>query len=130
MKLFRFGQQGQEKPGVFLSNGSGVDVSGFCSDYSEAFFASGGLDTLSRWLRALASSGDVPNPGQLNLWLKVNGELRQNGNTSDMIFDVSAIVSDVSEFMTLLPGDVIGTGTLAGVGLGRPQRAISSLAIW
>src|ERR1700686_3747686 len=67
----------------------------------------------------LASSGDVPNPGQLNLWLKVNGELRQNGNTSDMIFDVSAIVSYVSEFMTLLPGDVIGAGTPADVGLGR-----------
>jgi 2,4-didehydro-3-deoxy-L-rhamnonate hydrolase len=254
MKIFRFGEPGKEKPGVFLSDGSGVDVSSFCSDYNEAFFAGGGLDALSRCLKGrishlskvdpsirlgspisrpskivcighnyrdhaaetraqvpkepvvflksatamcgpnddvviprnavkldyevelavvigkrashlskenalefvagyvlfndysersfqlerggqwvkgksadsfaplgpfLATCDDVPNSGKLNLWLRVNGELRQNGNTSDMIFDVPTIVSYVSEFMTLLPGDAIGTGTPAGVGLGR-----------
>ncbi len=253
MKLFRFGQPGEERPGVFLSDGNGMDVSGFCSDYDEAFFAAGGIDSLSHWLKEnssqlpkvdtsirlgppvtrpskivcighnylehvtesgrqipkepvvflksttamcgpndnvvmprnglkldweaelaviigkrasyvptedalefvagytvfndysersfqlerggqwvkgksadtfaplgpfLATRDDIPNAGNLNLWLRVNGELRQNGNTCDMIFDVPTIVSYVSEFMTLLPGDVIGTGTPAGVGQG------------
>jgi 2-keto-4-pentenoate hydratase/2-oxohepta-3-ene-1,7-dioic acid hydratase in catechol pathway len=52
------------------------------------------------------------------MWLKVNGETRQDGTTSNMIFDVATLISYVSEFMTLLPGDVISTGTPAGVGLG------------
>jgi 2-keto-4-pentenoate hydratase/2-oxohepta-3-ene-1,7-dioic acid hydratase in catechol pathway len=60
----------------------------------------------------------MPDTANLSLWLKVNGDYRQNGNTSKMIFDVPTIVSYVSEFMTLLPGDVISTGTPAGVGLG------------
>jgi 2,4-didehydro-3-deoxy-L-rhamnonate hydrolase len=254
MKLFRFGPQGKERPGVLLSQGNGVDVSGFGSDYNEAFFAEDGVNSLNRWLKEntsklpkvdssirlgspisrpskivcighnyrdhvaecraqipkepvvflksttamcgpnddvviprhgikldweaelaviigkrasyvprekslecvagytlfndysersfqlerggqwvkgksadtfaplgpfLATSDELPDPGQLNVWLKVNGELRQNGNTSNMIFDVPTIVSYVSEFMTLLPGDVIGTGTPAGVGQSR-----------
>jgi 2-keto-4-pentenoate hydratase/2-oxohepta-3-ene-1,7-dioic acid hydratase in catechol pathway len=52
------------------------------------------------------------------MWLKVNNEMRQNGNTSNMIFGVAKLVSYVSQFMTLLPGDLISTGTPAGVGLG------------
>jgi len=52
------------------------------------------------------------------MWLKVNGEMRQNSSTANMIFDVETLVAYVSEFMTLLPGDVISTGTPAGVGLG------------
>ena len=52
------------------------------------------------------------------MWLKVNGVKRQNSSTSNMIFDVATLVSYVSQFMTLLPGDVISTGTPAGVGLG------------
>jgi 2,4-diketo-3-deoxy-L-fuconate hydrolase len=64
----------------------------------------------------------VPAPGQLRMWLTVNGEMRQQGTTANMIFTVPALVSYVSEFMTLLPGDVISTGTPAGVGLGmRPS---------
>jgi 2-keto-4-pentenoate hydratase/2-oxohepta-3-ene-1,7-dioic acid hydratase in catechol pathway len=55
----------------------------------------------------------------LSLRLRVNGELMQDGNTSDLIFDVPTLVSHISEFMTLLPGDVISTGTPAGVGAGR-----------
>jgi 2,4-didehydro-3-deoxy-L-rhamnonate hydrolase len=55
------------------------------------------------------------------MWLSVNGEMRQQSSTANMIFDVPTLVSYVSEFMTLLPGDVISTGTPAGVGLGmRP----------
>jgi len=58
------------------------------------------------------------------MWLKVNGETRQNSSTANMIFDVATLVSYVSEFITLLPGDLISTGTPAGVGLGMkpPQR--------
>jgi len=57
------------------------------------------------------------------MWLKVNGELRQNSSTANMIFDVPTLVAYVSEFMTLLPGDIISTGTPAGVGLGmHPPR--------
>lgn len=56
---------------------------------------------------------------RLSLMLSVNGQVMQDGNTSDLIFDVPSLVSHISEFMTLLPGDVISTGTPAGVGLGR-----------
>lgn len=62
----------------------------------------------------------------LCLKLRVNGELMQDGNTSDLIFDVPTLVSHISEFMTLLPGDVISTGTPAGVGAGRkPPRFLA-----
>ena len=52
------------------------------------------------------------------MWLKVNGQMMQDNNTDDMIFEVPFLVSYISQFMTLLPGDVISTGTPAGVGLG------------
>jgi 2-keto-4-pentenoate hydratase/2-oxohepta-3-ene-1,7-dioic acid hydratase in catechol pathway len=66
---------------------------------------------------------EIPDPSHLNMWLKVNGLMRQTGSTSDMIFDVPTLVSYLSEFMSLLPGDVISTGTPAGVGLGmRPPK--------
>ncbi|WP_175108606.1 fumarylacetoacetate hydrolase family protein, partial [Pararobbsia alpina] len=63
-------------------------------------------------------TGDEVDPNALDLSLKVNGQIRQHGNTSDLIFDVDTIVSYVSQFMTLMPGDLIITGTPAGVGLG------------
>jgi 2,4-didehydro-3-deoxy-L-rhamnonate hydrolase len=53
------------------------------------------------------------------MWLKVNGETKQEGTTADMVFRVPALVSYLSQFMTLLPGDIISTGTPAGVGLGQ-----------
>jgi 2,4-diketo-3-deoxy-L-fuconate hydrolase len=253
MKLIRFGDRGQEKPGVVLKDGTRIDASALGLDYNEAFFADGGLRNLDLWLRKEASSAprvapavrlgapvsrpskiiciglnyrdhaaetkqeppkepvlffkattslvgpnddlvrprnaskvdwevelavivgkkalyvsqedalshvagfalhndyserhfqlerggqwvkgksadtfaplgpflatpdEVPNVGRLGMWLKVNGELRQNSSTSNMIFDVPTLVSYVSQFMTLLPGDVISTGTPAGVGLG------------
>ena len=61
---------------------------------------------------------DEIDPQRLDVQLKVNGEVRQKSNTSDMIFDVAQIIAHVSEFMTLLPGDVIITGTPSGVALG------------
>ncbi len=253
MKLVRFGDAGQEKPGLLLKDGTRIDASAFGSDYDEAFFTSGGLARLDAWLsknaanaprvapsarlgppvgrpskivciglnyrdhaaetkaeppkepvvffkattslvgpnddlviprnatkvdwevelavvvgkRALyvskedaihhvagyvlhndyserafqlerggqwvkgksadtfaplgpflATPDEVPNVGNLSMWLKVNGQMRQNGTTANMIFDVPTLVSYVSQFMTLLPGDVISTGTPAGVGLG------------
>ena len=253
MKLIRFGEPGQEKPGVLLKDGIRVDASGFGSDYDEAFFGGGGLTKLDSWLSTNASSAprvapstrlgppvcrpskivciglnyrdhaaetkaeapkepvlffkattslvgpnddlvrprnatkvdwevelavvigrqalyvskeqalghvagyalhndysergfqlerggqwvkgksadtfaplgpflatpdEIPNVGNLPMWLKVNGQSRQNSSTANMIFDVATLVSYVSQFMTLLPGDVISTGTPAGVGLG------------
>lgn len=71
----------------------------------------------------LVTKEAVPNPNALNLWLNINGEQLQNSNTDDMIFNVPTLVSYISQFMTLLPGDVISTGTPAGVGLGlKPPR--------
>lgn len=66
----------------------------------------------------LVTCDEVPDPQRLNLWLDVNGARRQTGNTADMIFPVTFLVSHLSQFMTLMPGDVIATGTPAGVGAG------------
>jgi len=253
MKLIRFGEAGQEKPGVLLEDGARVDVSGFGADYDEAFFAGGGIARLRKWVAAhgaaaprvpatvrlgapicrpskivciglnfrdhaeesgmeipkepviffkatsslvgpndavvipknstkldwevelaiimekkanyvrrenamdyvagfalhndysertfqlerggqwvkgksadtfaplgpfLATKDEIPSFNRLGMWLKVNGEFRQRGSTSKMICDVPGLVAYVSEFMTLLPGDVISTGTPPGVGLG------------
>jgi 2-keto-4-pentenoate hydratase/2-oxohepta-3-ene-1,7-dioic acid hydratase in catechol pathway len=97
------------------------------NDYSERSFQ---LERGGQWVKGksadtfaplgpfLATTDEIPNPGQLAMWLKVNGEMRQNSSTANMIFDVATLVAYVSEFMTLLPGDVITTGTPAGVGLG------------
>jgi 2,4-diketo-3-deoxy-L-fuconate hydrolase len=253
MKLIRFGDPGQEKPGVILRDGTRIDTSGAGSDYGEDFLANGGLKQLESWLQTssasaprvssnvrlgppvrrpskivciglnyrdhaaetkaeapkepvlffkattslvgpndplmmpkdsskvdwevelaviigkralyvpkekaldyvagyalhndyserhfqierggqwvkgksadtfaplgpfLATPDEVPNVGNSPMWLKVNGTMRQNSSTSNMIFDVATLVSYISQFMTLLPGDVISTGTPAGVGLG------------
>lgn len=66
----------------------------------------------------LATKDEINNPNNLNLWLNLNGEEMQNSSTSDFIFDIPKVVSYISEFMTLLPGDIISTGTPFGVGLG------------
>jgi 2-keto-4-pentenoate hydratase/2-oxohepta-3-ene-1,7-dioic acid hydratase in catechol pathway len=262
MKLIRHGAPGREKPGVLLADGTRLDVSAFGSDYDEAFFANGGIEKLSEWLRNnaslptkisadvrlgppvfrpskivciglnfrdhaqetgakiptepviffksttalvgpnddlmipkngtkvdwevefaiiigkralnvpkenaleyvagyalhndyserafqterggqwvkgksadtfaplgpfLASKDEIKDPGNLKMWLKVNGETRQNSSTANMIFGVATLVSYVSEFMTLLPGDVISTGTPAGVGLGmKPPQYLKA----
>jgi len=262
VKLIRYGAPGREKPGVLLADGTRLDVSAFGSDYDEAFFESGGIEKLSKWLRNnpslpakisadvrlgppvfrpskivciglnfrdhaqetgakiptepviflksttalmgpnddvmipkngtkvdwevefaiiigrralnvpnenaleyvagyalhndyserafqierggqwvkgksadtfaplgpfLASKDEIKDPGNLKMWLKVNGETRQNSSTANMIFGVATLVSYVSEFMTLLPGDVISTGTPAGVGLGmKPPQYLKA----
>ena len=253
MKLIRLGEQGQEKPGILLEDGTRIDASGFGSDYNEQFFDGGGLKQLQSWFEKegssaprvpaslrfgppisrpskiiciglnyrdhaaetkaeppkepvlffkstsslvgandplimprnsskcdwevelaviigrralyvskqnaleyvagyalhndysernfqlerggqwvkgksadsfaplgpfLATQDEIQNIGNLRMWLMVNGTIRQKSSTANMIFDVPTLVSYISEFMTLLPGDVISTGTPAGVGLG------------
>ena len=66
----------------------------------------------------IATADEIESPNNLNLWLKVNGEEMQNSNTSDFIFNIEEVVSYISQFMTLIPGDIISTGTPFGVGLG------------
>ena len=66
----------------------------------------------------LLTADEVADPQVIDLWLDVNGERRQTGNTRTMIFDVATLISYVSQFMALQPGDVIATGTPAGVGMG------------
>lgn len=66
----------------------------------------------------LVTKDEIPDPQKLGLWLEVNGHRYQNGNTRTMVFGVAQLVSYISRYMTLMPGDVISTGTPAGVGLG------------
>jgi 2-keto-4-pentenoate hydratase/2-oxohepta-3-ene-1,7-dioic acid hydratase in catechol pathway len=102
------------------------------NDYSERAFQ---LERGGQWVKGksadtfaplgpvLCTPDELGDVQSLGLWLSVNGEIMQRGSTSDMIFGVRELVSYTSEFMTLLPGDVISTGTPAGVGMGRsPQR--------
>jgi 2,4-didehydro-3-deoxy-L-rhamnonate hydrolase len=97
------------------------------NDYSERVFQ---LERGGQWVKGksadtfaplgpfLATTDEIPDTSDLGMWLKVNGVYRQRSSTSEMIFDVPTLVSYVSQFMTLLPGDIISTGTPAGVGLG------------
>ena len=74
----------------------------------------------------LVTADEVPDPQALRLWLKRNGEVYQDSNTSDMIFSVAALISHLSQYFTLLPGDLISTGTPSGVGMGfQPQRFLA-----
>ena len=103
------------------------------NDYSERGFQ---LERGGQWVKGksadtfaplgpfLATSDELPDPGGLAMWLTVNGETRQKSTTANMIFDVPCLVSYVSQFMTLLPGDVISTGTPAGVALGMQPAPV------
>ena len=77
-----------------------------------------GCDTFAPMGPFLATKAEIADIGNVRLWLTVNGKTYQDGSTRDLIFSVPFIISYVSQFMTLLPGDVISTGTPAGVGLG------------
>jgi len=103
-----------------------------CNDVSEREFQ---IERGGQWMKGkcapsfgpigpyLVTTDTVPDPQALDLWLEVNGERVQSSSTSDMIFPISKIVSYVSEFMVLMPGDLITTGTPPGVGLGmKPER--------
>jgi len=77
-----------------------------------------GCDTFAPLGPVLATPDEIKDVNNLRLWLSVNGKMMQDGNTSNFIFKIPFIISYLSQFMTLLPGDVISTGTPAGVGLG------------
>lgn len=77
-----------------------------------------GCDTFAPMGPYLVTKDEMPDISNVGLWLSVNGEMYQNGNTKNLIFSVPELIAYVSKFMTLLPGDVISTGTPAGVGLG------------
>ncbi len=104
-------------------------VAGYClhNDLSERAFQ---IERNGQWVKGkscdtfaplgpfMATKDEVADADNLRLWLTVNGKMMQDGNTSNFIFRIPFLVSYVSQFMTLLPGDVISTGTPAGVGLG------------
>jgi 2,4-didehydro-3-deoxy-L-rhamnonate hydrolase len=104
-------------------------IAGYClhNDYSEREFQ---LERGGQWVKGksndtfaplgpfMATPDELGSPQKLGMWLKLNGKTLQDSSTDDMIFDIETIVSYLSNFMTLLPGDVISTGTPAGVGLG------------
>ncbi len=77
-----------------------------------------GCDTFGPIGPWLVTRDEVPNPQNLNLWLDLNGQRMQTGNTKTMVFNVAKLISYVSQFMTLEPGDVLTTGTPPGVGMG------------
>lgn len=123
------------KKASYVNKSDAMDyVAGYVlhNDYSEREFQ---LEREGQWVKGkscdtfapigpfLATKDEIKNPNNLNLWLKVNGEMLQNSSTSDFVFNVETVVSYISQFMTLLPGDIISTGTPSGVGLGlKPPR--------
>jgi 5-carboxymethyl-2-hydroxymuconate isomerase len=113
-----------------------VAGSAVCNDVSERFFQ---IERLGQWTKGkshdtfgplgpwLVTADEIPDPQKLGMWLDVNGQRRQTGSTSTMIFGVAKIVSYLSELMTLEPGDVITTGTPPGVGMGmKPPRFLKA----
>jgi 2,4-diketo-3-deoxy-L-fuconate hydrolase len=85
-----------------------------------------GCDTFAPLGPWLATPDELSSPKSLRVWLSVNGEKMQDGNTANLIFGVAYLISYVSQFMTLLPGDVLSTGTPAGVGSGlKPPRFLA-----
>ena len=123
----------------YVSEEEAMDyVAGYClhNDYSEREFQleRGGQwdkgksnDTFAPLGPYLVTKDEIPNPHNLRLWLKLNDKIVQDSNTDDLIFKIPTLVSYLSHFMTLLPGDVVSTGTPAGVGLGmKPPRYLKS----
>ncbi|AND94303.1 fumarylacetoacetate hydrolase family protein [Bradyrhizobium diazoefficiens] len=83
-----------------------------------------GCDTFGPVGPWLVTTDEVPDPGRLDIWLELNGRRMQQGNTRTMVFGCAGIVSYVSQFMTLMPGDIIATGTPPGVGMGMKPDPI------
>ena len=110
-------------------------VAGYCllNDYSERAFQ---LERGGQWVKGkscdtfapigpfIATADELGDINNLRLWLTVNGAVMQDGTTADLIFKMPKIISYVSQFMTLLPGDIITTGTPAGVGMGQKPEAV------
>ena len=83
-----------------------------------------GCDTFGPLGPWLVTRDEIPDPQSLDMWLEVDGKRYQNGNTRTMIFDVATLVSYISQFMSLQPGDVISTGTPPGVGMGQKPEPV------
>jgi len=127
------------KEASYVDEQSAMDhVAGYLlhNDYSEREYQ---LEREGQWVKgkscdtfapigpALVTPDEIPDPHQLDLWLKVNGETVQDSTTADLIFDIPFLISYISNFMTLLPGDIISTGTPSGVGLGfDPPRYLKA----
>ncbi len=120
---------------LYVEQAQALDyVAGYCTinDMSERAFQ---IEMGGQWIKGksapsfgpvgpwLVTADEIPDPQTLNLSLTLNGEVVQNSNTDDMIFGVAEIISYMSRFMALQPGDIIATGTPSGVGMGmNPQR--------
>ncbi|HZJ20713.1 MAG TPA: fumarylacetoacetate hydrolase family protein [Pricia sp.] len=123
------------KKAAYVSEADAMEhVAGYVlhNDYSEREFQ---LERSGQWVKGkscdtfaplgpfIATKDEIKDPHNLDLWLTLNGETMQNSNTSDFVFDIPKQISYISQFMTLLPGDIISTGTPFGVGLGlKPQK--------
>ena len=118
------------KKANYVSEEDALDyVAGYAlhNDYSERAFQ---LERGGQWVKGkscdtfgplgpmLVTKDEIPDPNNLKMWLEVNGQRFQDGTTANFIFNVQQVVSYISQFMSLLPGDVISTGTPAGVGFG------------
>jgi ureidoglycolate lyase/2,4-diketo-3-deoxy-L-fuconate hydrolase len=127
------------KPGKYVPQDRALDhVAGYCivNDVSERAYQlerggqwdkGKGCDTFAPIGPWLVTADEVPDPQDLAMWLEVDGHRYQNGSTRTMIFDVRHLVSYISHFMSLRPGDVIATGTPPGVGLGlKPPRYLKA----
>ncbi len=127
------------KTAKYVSEADAMDyVAGYCltNDVSERAFQS---ERSGQWTKGkscdtfgpigpwLVTKDEIPDPQNLGMWLTVNGEKMQNGSTKTMVYGVRYLVSYLSQFMSLHPGDVISTGTPPGVGLGmKPQRFLKA----
>lgn len=124
------------KKATYIEEADALDyIAGYAlhNDYSERAFQ---LERGGQWVKGkscdtfaplgpwLSTTDEITDTNNLRLWLTVNGKTYQDGNTKNLIFDVSYLVSYLSQFMTLLPGDVISTGTPAGVGLGQKPEPV------
>lgn len=125
-----------ERKATYVNEKEAMDhVAGYVlhNDYSEREFQ---LQRGGQWVKGksadtfapigpwLVTKDEILDPDNLRLWLTVNGNTMQDGNTKNMIFKIPFLVSYCSQFMTLLPGDIISTGTPAGVGLGRKPSPV------
>lgn len=118
------------KKASYVAESEAMDyVAGYClhNDVSEREFQlerggtwdkGKGCDTFAPLGPWMVTKDEISDPHKLRLWLSVNGVMMQDGNTDDLIFSIPQLVSYISRFMTLLPGDIVSTGTPAGVGLG------------
>jgi 2,4-diketo-3-deoxy-L-fuconate hydrolase len=122
------------KKASYLNEAQAMEyIAGYClhNDISEREFQlekggtwdkGKGCDTFAPLGPSLVTKDEIQDVGNLRLWLKLNGKMMQDGTTANLIFNVPFVVAYVSQYMTLLPGDIISTGTPAGVGLGmKPQ---------